>query len=485
MAKRIAQIEVTALLGFCSLLLGPHAHGQSLPAECATTGIAGVLRQSSVNPRYFTNDCGRAIYLVGSHTWNNFIDMDDVYPPENQPFDYDRYLDFLDQYNHNFFRLWAWEGPFPNNANTYPRRVWAGPQPWLRTGPGDDVTGHAKFDLTRWNPAYFDRLRQRVAAAQARGKFVGIMLFEGWELQFAPGASSHPFNGPNNINGVDPGGELTNIHTLQVPAITTLQEEYTRRVIDALNEFDNVLYEICNEAGAPYSTAWQYHMIQVIRQYEAGKAKQHPIGMTFQYPGGTNATLLNSGAEWISPGGSAYLSDPPANNGSTVVINDTDHLGGSSQGSRQWVWKSFTRGLNVLFMDRYDVPDSVTDGPIPNGISIREAMGDTRAFAQRFDLLATTPSTTIASTRYALASDSAVLVYSPSSTQFTVDLQSHVGPLRVEWFNPATHQTVTAPAVAGGATRTFQPPFANDAVLYLSAETTSVRPAAPANLIAQ
>src|SRR4029077_6937603 len=108
---------------------------QTLPPECGTTGISRVLRVSTINPRYFTNDCGKAIYLTGSHTWNNFPDMDDAYPHDNQPVDYAHFLDFLDQYNHNFFRLWCWEGSFPNDAAHYPRRVWAGPQPWLRTGP--------------------------------------------------------------------------------------------------------------------------------------------------------------------------------------------------------------------------------------------------------------------------------------------------------------------------------------------------------------
>src|SRR5258706_11952033 len=98
---------------------------QSLPPECGTTGIAGVLRVSSVNARYFTNDCGKAIYMTGSHTWNNFPDMSATYPPEDRPFDFSRYLDFLDQYHHNFIRLWAWEGPFPNNPDYYVQRIWA------------------------------------------------------------------------------------------------------------------------------------------------------------------------------------------------------------------------------------------------------------------------------------------------------------------------------------------------------------------------
>ena len=63
-------------------------------------------------------------------------------------------------------------------------------------------------------------------------------------------------------------------------------------IIDAVNDLDNVLYEISNESGA-FANAWQYHMIKLIHVYEAGKPKQHPVGMTFQYPGGSNSELFN------------------------------------------------------------------------------------------------------------------------------------------------------------------------------------------------
>jgi hypothetical protein len=35
----------------------------------------GPLRVSAINPRYFSNDSGRAIYLTGSHTWATLVDL--------------------------------------------------------------------------------------------------------------------------------------------------------------------------------------------------------------------------------------------------------------------------------------------------------------------------------------------------------------------------------------------------------------------------
>lgn len=74
-------------------------------------------------------------------------------------------------------------------------------------------------------------------------------MFEGWGAQFTPGKSSHPFSERNNINGVSYGDDPRSIYTLMGPRITAIQEDYARRVVDSVNEFDNVLYEIVNETG--------------------------------------------------------------------------------------------------------------------------------------------------------------------------------------------------------------------------------------------
>ena len=77
--------------------------------------------------------------------------------------------------------------------------------------------------------------------------------------------------------------------------------------------------------------------------------------MTFQYRGGNNAALFDSPADWISPNTGdpqqSYLENPQANPGGKVIVNDTDHLCGHNCGDAVWVWKSFCRGLNVLFME--------------------------------------------------------------------------------------------------------------------------------------
>ena len=55
----------------------------------------------------------------------------------------------------------------------------ARPLAWPRTGPGLALDGKPKFDLGRFDPEYFKRLRTRVAAARDRRVYVGVMLFGG------------------------------------------------------------------------------------------------------------------------------------------------------------------------------------------------------------------------------------------------------------------------------------------------------------------
>ncbi|HOJ61980.1 MAG TPA: DUF6298 domain-containing protein [bacterium] len=438
----------------------------------------GPLRVLENNPRYFTDSSGKAVYLTGSHVWYNLVDMGPDDPPK--PFDYHAYLDWMQKLNHNFIRLWMWElvwwNTEANSQHTDITLHHATPHPWARTGPGQALDGKPKFDLTRWNPEFFDRLTTRITAARDRGIYVSIMLFEGWGVQFAPDAwKGHPFNKENNVNGVDGDwngdGQGLEIHTLTNPAVTAIQEAYVKQVIDTVNRLENVLYEISNENHPP-STEWQYHMINLIHEYEKSKPLQHPVGMTFQYKGGSNQTLFDSPADWISPNpDGGYRDNPPANDGRKVILNDTDHLWGIG-GNQVWVWKSFTRGLNPIFMDPYD---GVTLGqPFdPRWDPVRRSLGYTRRYAERMNLAAMTPRGDLVSSAYCLADPgNEYLVYLPEGGEVTVDLVKVEGAFSVEWFNPGTDETRPGRSIQGGASQRLVSPFEQaDAVLYLKRGT--------------
>ena len=182
--------------------------------------------------------------------------------------------------------------------------------------------------------------------------------------------------------------------------------------------------------------------IHFIKEYEKTKPLQHPVWMTFQYSKhtpGTNANLFNSPADAISPNGAdGYEDNPPASDGSKVVIIDTDHFDPwIKQINSTWIWKAFTRGLNPILMDVYqDIRNDLPDESLAKFESFRQIMGQTRAFAEGIDLAAMTPQNELCSTGYCLANPGEeYLAYQPESEKlFWVDLPA--GSYRVDLYSP-------------------------------------------------
>jgi hypothetical protein len=455
---------------------------QDLRRQSPPAPARGPLQVHPRNPRYFTDGSGKAIDLTGSHTWSNLQDYTYAARPSPPTLDFDAYLAFMKGHNHNFFRLWAWESAY--NPDAQQSTIFYDPMPYQRPGPGTALDGKPKFDLTLFNPSYFDRMRTRVMAAGDEGIYVAVMLFQGFSIEGKGNIGGdpwqgHPFNPQNNINGIDGGGSA-GAHTLSDPAVTAYQEAYVRKVIDTVNDQDNVLYEITNEDSAtPANTAWQIHMIQFIKSCEATKPKQHPVGMTRQWPG-DDTTLFESPADWISPGAKLPTAD-----GRKVILNDTDHSyfwtglkGDGLAAQLAWVWQNFTRGSQCQFMDPYLDPshdpgrnEPAGGRPDPYWDTIRSAMGHTHTYATRMDLAAMAPHEALASTEFCLADPgNDYLVYAPEGGEVTVDLSASAGPFHVEWMHPIEGTITQGETTTGGAKRTLTAPFGGDAVLYLSRE---------------
>jgi hypothetical protein len=198
------------------------------------------------------------------------------------------------------------------------------PRPYQRTGPGTANDGELKFDLTRFDQAYFDRLRARVSEAGERGIYVSVMLFQVTSAQKTNEAGNpwagHPFNAGNNVNSIngdaDGNGNGEEVHSLAVRAITELQEAYVRKVVDTLNDLDNVLYEVAREAPA-INKDWQYYIARYLKKYQAGKPKQHPVGISyFQDP--KPEELSEAPADWVLVPATGLNPAPAA--GTKVVI---------------------------------------------------------------------------------------------------------------------------------------------------------------------
>jgi hypothetical protein len=472
--------------------------GRTLAATASVTVIyetqaGNPLRRSKTNPRYFENS-GGMVFLTGSHTWNNVRDIGTSNPPT--PLDYDAYIAFLKSKNHNYTRLWAWELP---KSGCDPTPAYVQPFPWKRTGPGLASDAKPKFDLRVLDSDYFDRLRTRVRKAQESGIFVSVMLFEGYGvIQCGRSDDGFPFYAENNVNGIRAGRGAATLKrtdnfpffaryfcqhewvTGTNPTVVEIQRAYVAKVLETLNGFDNVLWEISNEAGAN-STNWQIGLIQFIREYEAKLAKQHPIGFTFQYgptPSckGQTKTQFESEADWISPSADpgdygGLQAGPTVNDGKKVIISDTDHLGVIGGGTL-WVWKSFMRGMNIAYMD---APFGNPGLPAPPDDSVRLAMGDVLSVARKLPLARLAPSTTACNTGFGMVDgESEYLCLAPSGGTFTLDLTTAAGSkFSSERFDLSERKGYSSNAlISGGAKVDVSCPSSkNPCVLHLKRVT--------------
>ena len=204
--------------------------------------------------------------------------------------------------------------------------------------------------------------------------------------------------------------------------------------------------------------------------------------MTFQFCGhdrGTNQALFDSPADWISPNpDGGYRDDPPAADGSKVIVSDTDHLWGLGCADG-WVWKSFTRGMNPILMDPIQPFPGIDEHPHWGAINrpghplwepIRRQMGDTRRFADCVNLARMPPRGDLSSSGYCLADPGAeYLVYLPEGGAVTVDLSEVGTTLDLEWFDIRSGKTSDPGQLAGGGARELTAPFAGEAALYLVA----------------
>ena len=463
----------------------------SRESGCTTTTTPlPLLKVHPTNPRYLADQDNNVVYLAGGHVWQNLQDYGQGNPPPTNCGDHecgDQEWAYLRSRGYNFTRGWYW-GQEKGFGYTGPGHT---PESWF-VSPLPFVKNGSMYNLMQYNDAYFDRLRERVERAAAQELYISVMLFEGFSVRNAPqGESSwanHPFHPGNNstLNGYDPDapanggdgdGDGEEIHTLRGNgSVANVQRAYITRVIAELNEFDNVIWEICNECGdsTPPQTgqdlsetmAWMEDMAAHIRATEGPDGptdtngdplypNEHLILFSAPYGGNTgqNNALKTSTADIVALRGyqnsTRYHVDPPANDGLSgkPVLLDSDHIYNpycvyidlpepsadlQAWCDQDWPWKSFTRGYNPLFMDTLRTEPPFGSGhPIGRPQSTdavtrtRLAIGQTVDFALNLvnDLSELTPMTPsgnpnddVSSTGYALVNEGEeYLVYQPDS----------------------------------------------------------------------
>ncbi len=187
------------------------------------------------NPNYFLYQGKPTILVTSGEHYGAVMNAD---------FDYEKYLKALQNAQLNYTRIFI--GPYSeiddttfsisNNTMNPKPKSWL--TPWAKESSSD------KYDLSRWNDVFFERLKAFVASAWNKGIVVEVTLF----MAYYGGHqwSVSPFNPKNNIQGLETLS-FKQVNTLDNGSLMGIQEKYVRQVVRELNTFGNLFFEIQNE----------------------------------------------------------------------------------------------------------------------------------------------------------------------------------------------------------------------------------------------
>lgn len=199
----------------------------------------------------------------------------------NIDFNYRTYFATLAGYGLNQTRVFAGTyreapGHFNIASNTLAPAPGRFISPWIETNDG-------RFDLNRFNPAYFDRLHDLMEHAERAGVVVELTLFcfwysdDHWRLS--------PMHPQRNTAGIGPE-DRDLVFTVGGNPLFAYQEALVDRLAAELAPYDNLILEVCNE---PYSrhdhteyAEWQHAIAERIARAEASPARRHLIAINYQ-----------------------------------------------------------------------------------------------------------------------------------------------------------------------------------------------------------
>jgi len=257
----------------------------SLLAASATFAAllaAGPVKTDSTNPHYYSFH-GRPVLLITSAEHYGAV--------LNKAFDYVAYLDALKANGLNYTRIYP--GALFEPVGKYMTGNTLGPRPselilpWARSTQPGYMLGGNKFDLDRWDEAYFARLRDFLQQANERGIIVEICFFNSQYSDTWPISALYY---ENNVQG-EGRCDWRAAQSLKDAAVVRREEDYVRKITTEANPFDNVILEICDEAasigtGISLAGPWVAHMADVLLATEKQLPNKHLLAQEVEGPFG-------------------------------------------------------------------------------------------------------------------------------------------------------------------------------------------------------
>lgn len=430
------------------------------------------------NPHYLIFR-GKPTVLVGStEHYGSVLNLD---------FNYRTYLDELKRDGLNLTRAFTGTyretpGSFGITGNTLAPAGSRFCAPWARSGAPGYADGGSKFDLTKWDEAYFARLKDFIREAGKRGIVVELSLFS--PMYDDSMWAVCPMNSRNNVNGIGAVGPHDPF-TMRDTALQDVQDAFVRKVVTELREYDNLYYEICNE---PYfggvTLEWQTHIASIIDRTEAGLHTKHMVAQNFanQYakvdrliPGVSIANFHY--AEPRAAGENLHLN-------AAMGDDETGFVGSADAPYRTEAWQFMLSGgaiydnLDYSFTVGHEDGTAEINAPGGGGKALRTQLRVMKEFLTSFDIPKLTPSPAVVTAgvpadgaAYVLADPRhAYAIYLRGGSQATLTLDLPEGRYTGEWLSTLDGKVEKRERFThGGGTRDLASPeyLAGDVALRL------------------
>jgi hypothetical protein len=182
------------------------------------------------------------------------------------------------------------------DAHTMERRVdgdvWAPfyEAPWARSGLGVAWDGLSRFDVSRYNPWYFERQREFAREASESGLIVFYDLYNTHNvLEIGPHWIDYAWRPANNINDTglpeppplkphgrnDVGNEF---YSTTYAPLRELHRAYILHTLDELGDMPNVIFGIAYQYAGPLS--FEQFFQDTVREWELKHGKRVRIALT-------------------------------------------------------------------------------------------------------------------------------------------------------------------------------------------------------------
>ncbi len=266
----------------------------ALVVSCAN----GPVQICPETPHYFSYKGHPIVLITSDHHYGAVIDQD---------FDFVKYLKFLSDNDMNLTRIYP--GGMFEPTDKFLKGNPLGPRPgrqllpWAlseQTGANPSLAESGKpsykYDLDKWNPQYFDRLKDFVELARKNDIIVEIPFFNGMYADCWPLMAMYQVNNIQNIGqyAAENCGLFTTTDDRNKP-VMKYQKAYIQKIVTELNEYDNIIYDICDEPslqGLPNGSIivnpdsmvapWIIEMKEAFLQAEKSLPKKHLLGQTVQ-----------------------------------------------------------------------------------------------------------------------------------------------------------------------------------------------------------